>query len=239
MSKIWSPAEEAKRLAARFEGLNKAKFARTHNVPGGPSMLNQQITGHRPLNLAAATAYANGFGVPLAEISPRLAKEVQDAMAGNPAAPSTPPRQEINLDDNPDFPSIKRVNFTLSAGASGFSVDFVEDFDDPIVFNRKWFEARGYRPERLFAVRVKNGSMEPYLWAGDTVVVNTDDTTPADGKPFAVNYEGEMVIKRISRDAGQWWLTSDNPDKTRYPRKLCGEGVFLIGRVVHKQSEHV
>ena len=81
--------------------------------------------------------------------------------------------------------------------------------------------------------------MEPGLYHGDTVVVNTADTEPKDGKVFAVNYEGELVVKRLVRDAGQWWLRSDNPDQRRYPPKVCGEGVFVLGRIVHKQSEQL
>lgn len=54
-----------------------------------------------------------------------------------------------------------------------------------------------------------------------------------------MNYEGELVIKRLVRGAGQWWLASDNPDQRRYPRKVCGEDVFCIGRIVHKQSERI
>jgi len=47
------------------------------------------------------------------------------------------------------------------------------------------------------------------------------------------------VIKRLVRDSGQWWLASDNPDQRRFPRKSCHETVALLGRVVHKQSEHI
>ena len=71
------------------------------------------------------------------------------------------------------------------------------------------------------------------------MIVNTAQTQPKDGVVFAVNYEGEMVIKRLIRDDGQWWLSSDNPDQRRYPRKVCHEGVKLIGEVVHKQSERI
>jgi len=145
----------------------------------------------------------------------------------------------INLVNNPDFPAIRRVNIKLSAGASGFGVDYVEDDEAPIVFQRKWFERNGYNPAKLMAVRVCNGSMEPGLYDGDTVVINTADDTPKDGEVFAVNYEGELVIKRMVRDAGQWWLASDNPDQRRYPRKVCGEDVFCIGRIVHKLSERI
>jgi hypothetical protein len=58
MEKEWSPEEEAARLRARFAALSergaKADFA-------------------------AASAYANGFGVTLTEISPRLANEIAAA----------------------------------------------------------------------------------------------------------------------------------------------------------------
>lgn len=145
----------------------------------------------------------------------------------------------IPVDDNPDYPAVRRVRFKLSAGISGFAVEYLDDDDAPIVFRRQWFEGNGYKPGKLFAVRVANGSMETGLYHGDTVVVNTEQAEPKDGVVFAVNYEGEMVVKRLVRDAGQWWLSSDNPNQAAYPRKVCGENVFLIGEVVHKQSERI
>jgi phage repressor protein C with HTH and peptisase S24 domain len=145
----------------------------------------------------------------------------------------------INLTENPDYPAVRRVRFKLSAGASGFAVEYPDDDDAPIVFRRQWFDSNGYDPEKLFAVRVANGSMEPGLNDGDTVVVNTAQTNPKDGVVFAVNYEGELVIKRLVRDAGQWWLCSDNADQNRYPRKVCHEGTFIVGEIVHKQSEKI
>lgn len=77
--KIWSTDEEARRLAERFSGVAQAKFAREHNVPGGASMLSQHIKGRRPINLESALVYARGFGVSLAEISPRLATQIKKA----------------------------------------------------------------------------------------------------------------------------------------------------------------
>lgn len=145
----------------------------------------------------------------------------------------------IDLENNEDFPAVRRVKFKLSAGASGFAVDYRDQDGAPIVFRRTWLASKGLLAEKLFAVSVANGSMEPGLYDGDTVVVNTDSTTPKDGVVFAVNYEGEMVIKRLVRDAGQWWLASDNPDQRRYPRKLCDEHCIVIGEVVHKQSERI
>ena len=146
----------------------------------------------------------------------------------------------IELTNNPDYPSIRRVRFKLSAGCSGFSVEYAQDsYSVPFVFPRVWYEKHGYQPDALFAVGVSNGSMEPGLFDGDIVVVNTADVTLKDGKVYAMNYEGELVIKRLVRDAGQWWLASDNPDQRRYPRKVCSDDVFCVGRIVHKQSETI
>lgn len=155
-----------------------------------------------------------------------------------PLSASAP--SDINLVDNPDYPAIRRVNLRLSAGICGYSVDYDDDSGDMIVFGRRWYEKNNYKPEKLIAIRVQGHSMETGLNQNDTVVINTADNTPRDGEVFAVNYDGEAVIKRMVRDRSEWWLASDNPDQVRYPRKLCtGEGCIIIGRVVHKQSERI
>jgi len=144
----------------------------------------------------------------------------------------------IDLDNNPEYPAIRRVRFKLSAGASGYGVEYREDESSPIVFQRDWYASKGFKPGKLFAVRVTNHSMEPKYHDGDTVVVNTESKAPKDGIAFAVNYEGELVIKRLIRDAGQWWLSSDNPDQRKYPRKVCDENCEIIGEIVLIQSSH-
>jgi phage repressor protein C with HTH and peptisase S24 domain len=145
----------------------------------------------------------------------------------------------ISLENNPDYPAIKHVHFKLSAGCSGYGVEYTNETKRPLVFGRQWYEEHGYKPNKLFAVKIANGSMEPGLVHDDMVVVNTADTELKDGKVFAMNFEGELVIKRLVRDGGAWWLSSDNPDQRRYPRKICDEHVFCLGRIVHKQSETI
>jgi len=77
--KVWSTQEEAENLKRLLSGIkNKAKFAKEHRIPGGASMLSQHESGHRPIGLDAAMAYAKGLGVPLSAISPRLAIKVEE-----------------------------------------------------------------------------------------------------------------------------------------------------------------
>ncbi|MPS76603.1 MAG: S24 family peptidase [Achromobacter sp.] len=85
--KMWTIEEEAAALRARFEGVNRAAFARDHHVKGGQAMIYQHITGRRPIGIEAAMAYAEGFGCTLAAISPRLAAEAQKAASLTSAPP--------------------------------------------------------------------------------------------------------------------------------------------------------
>ena len=138
------------------------------------------------------------------------------------------------------FVPVRRGTLRLSCGVAGFAIELENGERQPLFFRREWFVTRGFNPERLLALRVIGASMEPGLFDGDTVVVNLADANPVDGEAFAVNYEGELVIKRMRRDAGEWWLSSDNSDKRRFPDKRCaGDGIEILGRIVYKSSERI
>jgi phage repressor protein C with HTH and peptisase S24 domain len=147
--------------------------------------------------------------------------------------------EAVYLVNNPEYPAIRRVRIHLQAGVTGFTVENETEDAAPIVFRSEWFKRHGYRPENLIATCIKGDSMQPGLFDGDTIVINTAQTEPKDGAVFAVNYEGEAVVKRTVRDGGQWWLSSDNPDQARYPRKIANGTAIIIGQVVHKQSERI
>jgi phage repressor protein C with HTH and peptisase S24 domain len=149
-------------------------------------------------------------------------------------------RVVVEPDDDANFYQIQKVKLRLSAGISGFAVE-PETYDgSTLSVPRHWADRNGYIPERLIGVKVRGESMEPSLYENDLVIINTADIKPVDGAVFAVNYEGEPVVKRMSRDAGQWWLTSDNPDQRKYHRKVCrGNDCIIIGRVVRKESDRI
>lgn len=168
-----------------------------------------------------ASAIARGLGMSV--------EELEGTGAGSP--PLTSPG------DN-RLP-IRRAMFKISAGVSGYEVEYEHGDSEPIFMARRWFKENHYRPDKLLAIRVSGRSMEPSLYDGDLVIVNTDDVTLKDGQVFAANYDGELVIKRLKRESGHWHLSSDNQDKIRFPDKRCSDGCGLIGRIVYKQSEHI
>lgn len=150
--------------------------------------------------------------------------------------------QAVVVTDGEDerFYPIRKVKLRLSAGITGFAIEPEMHDGSTISVPRSWVERNGYHPEKLVAIKVKGESMEPALYEDDVVIINTADSRPADGVVFAVNYEGEPVVKRMARDIGEWWLTSDNPDQRKYHRKLCrGNECLIVGRVVRKESDRI
>ena len=176
----------------------------------------------------------------------RLPAEILAPLGGAPANDSSalPGLQNalrvVAEGDDDAFVPIPMVKLRLSAGITGFQAEPEARDGGTLGMRRTWLERNQYSPSQLIAIYVKGESMEPTLYAGDIVVINTLDTKPVDGAVFAFNYEGEAVVKRLVRDAAHWWLTSDNPDQRKYHRKLCQGGeCIVIGRVVRKESDRI
>ncbi len=190
---------------------------------------------HSPnLKQLLAIARVTGYRLPPDILAPLSGSSADDA-----AGLSNTLRVVAEGDDDAFVP-IPMVKLQLSAGITGYQAEPEQRDGGTLGMRRTWLERNQYSPLHLIAIYVKGESMEPSLYAGDIVVINTLDTKPVDGAVYAFNYEGEAVVKRLVRDAGQWWLTSDNPDQRTYHRKLCQGGECLvIGRVVRKESDRI
>jgi phage repressor protein C with HTH and peptisase S24 domain len=158
--------------------------------------------------------------------------------AQQPAVPRGFMRVEAVDVDDPRLTIIPKVRLRLTAGLSGFEVE-PEPYDGgSTTVPTDWIERHGYYRDKLIAITVRGESMEPTFYEGDLVVINTADTEPVAGAVYAVNYEGEPSIKRLARDAGRWWLVSDNIDQRRYYRQTFQSDTSqIIGRVVRKETE--
>lgn len=136
--------------------------------------------------------------------------------------------------------AVRKVKLSAQAGVSGFTIDEESEDDAPIFFRSDWLRKKGLRPADIVAIDVKGHSMDPTICDGDTIVIDTADREPADGSIYVCRYEGEIVVKRLKRDAGVWYLSSDNPDKNRYGRKeFAGEYAEILGKVFYRQTERL
>lgn len=130
---IWPLEEEAERLKERFAAVgNRAEFARLHKVPGGQAMIYQHLTARRPMSMEAARCYAEGFGVSLEEISPRLAEEAKKSLrvsklssvveSAFPKAPVEVPLEKV-VPDSFSAETIQRALIALEEGLEQAGVE--------------------------------------------------------------------------------------------------------------------
>lgn len=167
----------------------------------------------------------------------------------DPDAPATAPQGDLPpgarrvheaAADDPTLTQIMKVTIKVQAGITGFRVEPEYHDGRTMGVPTDWVRGERFVASDLLAITVRGESMEPSLFDGDVIVVNTGDKKLVDGAVYAVNYEGEVVVKRMARDAGMWWLTSDNQDQRKYHRKSCkGAECIVIGKVVRKESTHI
>lgn len=202
------------------------RIERAHHLPEG--WLDVEQPEFRVATEEAATS-----------TDPAGASKVQSIEDVRKLLPGAMPVNVVDSED-PALTHIPKVKLRLSAGISGFQAE-PERFDgSTTTVPTDWIERNGFNREQLIAIRVKGESMEPTLYEDDLVVVNLADTRPADGNVYAINYEGEPLVKRLTRDAGQWWLTSDHTDQRKFYRRVCqGSDCIIVGRVVRKESERL
>ena len=222
------------RQARKSAQLTQAKLSKMTGIPQS-TISTAEREGH---GSGETPVYARACGV----IALWLATgegEMMNSQPNKPPAGVSIAQDAINLVNNPEYPAIRRVSLKAQAGVSGYAVEYLNDDGPPIVFGSRWYKSNGYHPEKMIALRVAGESMRPKYSDGDLVVINTDNKTPKDGLIYLVSYEGEVTLKRMIREAGEWWLSSDNPDKRRYPRKACNEHCEVIGKVVYHQTDNV
>ncbi|MDR6394655.1 phage repressor protein C with HTH and peptisase S24 domain [Herbaspirillum seropedicae] len=139
--------------------------------------------------------------------------------------------------DSPKIVHVRSVVLTLRAGFTGVSSDAFEEDGDPFPVSQSWLQSNGFHLQDLVAARIRGQSMAPNLNEDDIAVIHLKSKRPIDGKVFAVNFDGEGVIKRLVYDYKRWFLYSDNPDQNRYrPQEASMAPNFIIGQVVAAQK---
>lgn len=135
-----------------------------------------------------------------------------------------------------EYVLIPRLDIKFSAG-NGRIVWHVDAKGQKQAFRRAWINRLGINPEHAATIVAEGSSMEPRVLDGDSLVVDYKATNVLDGKVYALAYQNEVYVKRLfKKPDGGLRITSDNPDKVRYPdMDLTLEQVQyvqIIGRVV-------
>lgn len=134
---------------------------------------------------------------------------------------------------------VRNAHLVASVDDSGFEIQYEHDETvHPRFYRREWLQKKGYKPEQLCVREVRGSSMESALFDGDFVLINMADREPSHGKVFSLVVEGQMVIKRLTKRSGAWWVCSDNPaySKTDLPLESLEQ---IEGKVVERSGTNI
>lgn len=125
-----------------------------------------------------------------------------------------------------------RIEFAAGNGRAA-QFELIED-EEPATYRLSWFQKYGMNPAHVRRFRVSGDSMEPAMYARDTILVNLDETNIVDGKTYAIRYGDELRVKKMYRRIdGTLILRSVNPaykDEEISP-DLAEAHITIIGRV--------
>lgn len=226
--------DDAQRLKSLFDQrepkISQADFGSQFEV-GSQGMVWQYLAGKRPLNIKAAVAFARGLRVSVAAISPTIAAQISQASETVGDVDIAGLRRVTSDEDlAPPSVAIPMVSMHVRAGISGYVPDFISGDQASLHVPRMWLEENDLNERALVAVKIKGDSMQTTMFDGDIAVVNTADLSRKNGGVFALNYNGEAVIKRLKYERREWYLVSDNPEYK--PAPCRGAECIVIGRVV-------
>lgn len=149
---------------------------------------------------------------------------------GAPTITATHPDEEPR--DDTVYISESRIEFSAGNGRTA-QYELVED-QEPATYRLSWFQKYSINPDRVRRFRVSGDSMEPMLFAKDTILVNLDETRIVDNKMYAIRYGDELRVKYLRRLIdGTLVLRSVNPayDDEKVAPELVEEHISVIGRV--------
>lgn len=140
-----------------------------------------------------------------------------------------------------EYIQIPETEVRFAAG-NGRKALFDEVLDSvPRTYRRDWFAKEGINPVHAHCFKVHGESMEPFLYDGDSVLVNLGETQILNGKVYALRYGDELRIKRVYRKLdGSLILHSDNPTfiprDEEVPAQAVEQHISIIGRVRDKSG---
>lgn len=151
------------------------------------------------------------------------------------------PVTQVTLDGS-EYARVPLHDALLAAGAG--CDNGAEQIIDHLAFRRDWLARVGVAASAARLARVQGDSMQPTIWPGDMILIDTRRNDPPLRKRdshdqrrspiYAMIDRGEARVKRIERPAPDlMMLLSDNPD---YPPELRQgkdlKDLTIIGKVV-------
>ncbi|HDS1550639.1 TPA: helix-turn-helix transcriptional regulator [Stenotrophomonas maltophilia] len=200
-------------------GLTQTKMAEELGITQGA--VSQYLNGRIPLNYRTLMAFCQALGIDDTDVRTDLPEQQFNA----PAAPS---------DDYIDVLALPHLGL-----AEGTDPDQYAQAHS-MKFRKSVLRQRGLLTRPLAVFIATGNSMEPAISNGDSVLLDTSDTSLVDGHLYLVRWpedrEARAGVKRAMVLDGDVFFASDNPKGDRRwqkPRRMASERepITVVGRV--------
>ncbi|WP_081629280.1 helix-turn-helix transcriptional regulator [Methylopila sp. M107] len=183
------------------------------------------------INGGSVNAFAAECGIPVATLRENLKSSIPNAenaakiaktknvslewlVTGTGPRDRTPPSQWQSQVLSPpglgDLTLIPRYDVRLSSGPGALVA--AEEIFEHLAFRSSWLREMGISPKNAALVTNKGDSNEPTIPDGALMLLDLSITDVTNGKFYALNHDGELILKRVQRRVdGTVVLKSDNP----------------------------
>ena len=214
--------------------MSQAAFGEEYEI-GNQSMVSQYLLGRRPLNIEAASKFARGLGIKIADFSPSIAQKVSLAsttLDDTGALPASPPAMKANC-------TIRSYEAGGAMGKSGVVLP-----DQPGVITRwdvskKWLNenVRSHSgAANLCIVTGFGDSMQPMFNPGDPLLVDIGINTVEFDSVYFFRIGNDGYVKRLQRipTEGGLVIRAISENKSAYePFNITQKMDFhVLGRVL-------
>jgi len=194
-----------------------------------------ELLGLRPGTLAEQKARDT---IPYREIIAFCDREglsLDDVFLGQPTDRVAEGTAQYGLTrERDEFVFVPEYNVTASAG-HGAEIP-PEEVVRVLAVRQDWVRREvGANPQDLVVVAVRGESMEPAIRAGDLIMVDRAETTPASEGLYVIRVGGALMVKRVQPlPGGALELISDHPayKPVTLRREDLGADSAVVGRVV-------
>lgn len=140
-----------------------------------------------------------------------------------------------------DVVLIKESEVTFQGGnGNDLQYEIIAD-SEPATYRLSWFQKERLSAKHCRRFKCSGESNEPFVFSGDTILVNMQETQIKNGKVYAFWHEGEgrRMKKLFQKNDGTLTLrsfNSDFPDEVLSPTESA-EKITIIGRVRDKSGK--
>ncbi len=236
LRRLWDEKKKEQQIIGKKLTQETAAELMGYDTQGAVS---QYLTGKIPLNTDAILLFCKVLGCNPSQINPNLTYLPASNLRGSKNKIESNDVIAYHHEDALPEGSLSIPKSKISFSAGNGHIAHYESIDDaePAIYRSSWFQKHRINPKNVKIFEVTGDSMEPFVFSGETVLINlaeNDVNNIKDGDIYAIRYGDDLRIKRLYKKLdGTLVLRSYNPEykDEEVSPQLVAEHITIIGKV--------